>query len=97
MLFDGAAAHVCNNCRIKTDCTDSDDGRSIEQELDSWLQSQIGWFHRGDSRTLMLLAGVILIAEALRRHLQSEEVLLYSLLGGVGIFGTVLLSGFLAG
>ena len=42
-----ALAHQCNSCPIKHRCTDSDEGRVIEVQRDSWLQSELRNFHRG--------------------------------------------------
>ena len=61
-----AAAHACNTCAMKSCCTDSDRGRTIERALDSWLQSELRQFHRGMSLTLFALAGVILMIEFFR-------------------------------
>jgi hypothetical protein len=61
-----APAHYCNACAKKKDCTDSDDGREIEQRLDSWLQTGLSQFHRGLSLALVFLAGLLLAVEAVR-------------------------------
>jgi len=61
-----APAHACNACRIKTECTDSHSGREIEREMDSWLRSEIGRFHRGISLTLLALAALLLGVEVVR-------------------------------
>jgi len=70
-----APAHACNACRIKGDCTDSDEGRLLEQRLDSWLESELRRFHRGLSVTLLVLAAVILSGEAFR-HDRPRELLI---------------------
>src|SRR5690348_12710483 len=44
-----APAHACNACRIKGDCTDSDQGREIEHRLDLWIRTGIDRFHKGIS------------------------------------------------
>src|SRR5262249_12634843 len=61
-----APAADCNHCTLKFNCTDSDDGRTIERRLDSWIDSELRRFHRGISLTLFLLAAVLLIAAGLR-------------------------------
>jgi hypothetical protein len=61
-----AAAHDCNACAKKRDCTDSDDGREIEQRLDSWLETGLSQFHRGLSLALVILAGLLLGVETVR-------------------------------
>jgi hypothetical protein len=62
-----AQAHHCNNCYIKHRCTDSDEGRMIEHQADSWLQSGLRRFHRGVSLMLLFLALLILMLEMLRQ------------------------------
>jgi hypothetical protein len=37
-----ARAHVCNACRLKDACTDSDEGREIARALDPWPHSEAG-------------------------------------------------------
>ena len=71
-----ANGHVCNNCGIKHQCTDSDDGRELVHSLNAWVQTELGQFQRAISLTLVLLAAVILIAESVRHHNQSELILL---------------------
>lgn len=61
-----AQAHICNQCSMKSRCTDSSDGRAIERARDSWLGSELRRFHRGISLALLLLAVVILTAEFVR-------------------------------
>jgi len=58
-----AEAKSCNSCALKKHCTDSDDGRKLEDHPDSWLQSEIRRFHRGISLALLFLAGLILALE----------------------------------
>src|SRR5215831_16683778 len=36
-----APAHICNACSLKHLCTESDEGREIEHNPDSWLESEI--------------------------------------------------------
>jgi len=62
-----AHAHHCNNCAIKHRCTDSDEGRVIEHQTDSWLQSGLRQFHRGISLMLLFLAFLISVVEILRQ------------------------------
>jgi hypothetical protein len=63
-----AQAHHCNNCAIKHCCTDSDEGRVIEHQADSWLQSGLRQFHLGISLMLFFLALVISLIEILRQN-----------------------------
>lgn len=58
-----AEAKSCNSCALKKNCTDSEDGRTLDHPLDSWLQSEVHRFHRGISLTLVFLAGLILALE----------------------------------
>lgn len=67
---------ICNHCPVKTDCTDSDEGREVVQAIDPWPHSEAGRFHRGISLVVALVAGLILAAEAIRNHAPLELVLL---------------------
>jgi hypothetical protein len=71
-----AQAHHCNSCPIKSRCTDSDEGRVIEVQTDSWLQSELRKFHRGLSLTLLLLADLILVVTILRQNNMREQLIL---------------------
>src|SRR5215469_1905577 len=61
-----APAHICNGCIIKHRCTDSDGGREIIRTSFTWLETEVGQFHRGLSISLLLLAQFILGIELLR-------------------------------
>jgi hypothetical protein len=82
-----APAHSCNTCSIKKDCTRSDQGREIEQQLGAWLDSEVRRFHRGVSLALLFLAVLVLAIEAFRAHPARTWLLLTALaaitLGGV--------------
>lgn len=65
-----ARADVCNRCRLKSLCTDSDRGREVVRSVAPWLGSEIGRFHRGLSLALMLLAGLV-AGVGLARHLHA--------------------------
>jgi hypothetical protein len=91
-----APAEACNACSLKNNCTDSNDGRRLEARLDSWLESELRRFHRGISLALLLLATVILLAEAVRHTEPRELTLVGCLLVPVGIVETKLFSSFLA-
>jgi hypothetical protein len=65
-IFYRAAPHACNSCPIKSRCTDSSEGRVIEHQPDSWLDSELRRFHRAISLLFVGLAAVILSAELLR-------------------------------
>ena len=70
-----APAEACNACSLKNNCTDSDEGRLLRSHLDSWVESELRRFHRGISLALLLLAIVILLAEAIR-HVGAREFLI---------------------
>ena len=67
-----APAHHCNCCHIKTRCTDSESGRSVERRLDSWLDSELRRFHIGISLALLVLAASVLAIE-LVVHPRSDD------------------------
>jgi hypothetical protein len=76
-----AQAIHCNNCPIKIRCTDSEEGRVVEVQADSWLQSELRKFHRGLSLTLLLLADFILVVTMLRQNnVRDQLILILSLL-----------------
>jgi hypothetical protein len=91
-----APAHVCNACHCKADCTDSANGRQIEQRLDSWLRSEVRRFHRGLSLVLLLLAVSILAAETGGRDNSRDWAFLAVLLLLIVVFGMRLMASFLA-
>lgn len=61
-----AQADACNSCSLKRNCTDSDEGRVLENRMDSWIESELRRFHRGISLTLLILATSLLLVEAFR-------------------------------
>ena len=90
-----APAEACNACSLKNNCTDSNEGRRLEARLDSWLESELRRFHRGISLALLLLATVILLAEAVRHAEPREVVLVVCLLVPICFAETKLFSSFL--
>lgn len=56
-----AHAHVCNACRIKSRCTDSEHGREIVRPVDPWPHSEAGRFHRGVAVLICAIAISLLI------------------------------------
>jgi hypothetical protein len=82
-----APAHHCNCCRIKTECTDSNTGRTVERRLDSWLDSELRRFHIGISLALLVLAASILIIELLLHEHEGDRVILAGALAIVGVPG----------
>lgn len=91
-----AIGHICNCCHKKPDCTDSDDGREIQRRVDSWVQSEIRRYHRGFSLALLLLAGMILLAQLFWFKGFRDLVLAGSLFLAVSALGARLLAGFRA-
>jgi hypothetical protein len=63
-----ARAHVCNGCRLKEACTDSDEGRQISRAIDSWPHSEAGRFHRVIALVMVGLAFLVLAAGAALNH-----------------------------
>ena len=91
-----APAHICNACSIKHLCTDSEEGREIEHNPDSWLESEIARFHRGISLALLFLAGLLLVVEMIRHRRPTELLILSGFLIPIALLGSQLLSAFLA-
>ena len=90
-----APANTCNACMLKDSCTDSDQGREIIQHMDSWMHSELRRFHSGISLSLLLLAGLIDIAEILRHNRVGELVVLFGAMAAIVLAGRQLLSEFL--
>ena len=90
-----APADACNACALKTNCTDSNDGRLLKKHLDSWVESELRRFHRGISLVLLLLATLILVAETVRHGEPREVLLVICLLVPIGLAETQLLVSFL--
>lgn len=83
-----ARAEVCNRCRLKSLCTDSDRGREVSRSVAPWLRSEIGRFHRGFSLALLLLAGFVAAVVLARHHHTTQELwLLGTVLVVVGACG----------
>lgn len=79
-----AIAHVCNACPIKTNCTDSDDGREISHHFDSWLTSELCRFQCGITLVLLFLAILVLVIELVRNNSPSDLVVLLGVLAPIG-------------
>jgi hypothetical protein len=91
-----APAHICNRCSIKHLCTESEEGREIEHNPDSWLESELARFHRGISLALLLLAGLLLVVEMIRHASPMELLILSGFLVPVALLGSQLSSAFFA-
>ena len=63
-----ARAHVCNSCRLKDACTDSDEGREVTRAIDPWPHSEAGRFHRGIALVMVGLTALVLAAGAALNH-----------------------------
>jgi heme A synthase len=75
-----APASVCNACRCKPHCTDSNNGREIERKSTGDLQYGMQRFHRAMSVTLLVLAALILIVEIFRDDAIYPRLVLVSVL-----------------
>jgi hypothetical protein len=91
-----APAEACNACSLKNNCTDSNEGRLVRSHLDSWVESELRRFHRGISLVLLLLATVILLAEAIRHVGAREFLIVGGLLIPISIAEMKLFASFLA-
>jgi hypothetical protein len=90
-----AQADACNVCAMKSRCTDSDEGRTIEHAGDSWLRSELRHFHRGMSLALLLLAVVILGAEFFRHPDGPDRLVLAGTAAAMLATGVRLLAAFM--
>lgn len=90
-----APAHVCNACSLKSNCTDSDEGRVLESRLDAWVESELRKFHRGISLVLLLLAMILLLAESARHDGFRDLLIVGALLVPVTVAETKLFASFL--
>jgi hypothetical protein len=90
-----APADACNACSLKNNCTDSSEGRLLKSHLDSWVESELRRFHRGISLVLLLLATIILVAEAVRNAAPRDLLIVGCLLLPVGLAETRLFASFL--
>src|SRR5215470_12491242 len=75
-----APADACNSCMSKAACTDSSDGREIERNSLTDVESCMVRFHRALSVTLLVLASLILAVELFRTGSLYPRVLLASTL-----------------
>lgn len=91
-----APAHECNACSLKSNCTDSDEGRVLESRLDAWVESELRKFHRGISLVLLLLAMILLLAESARHDGFRDLLIVGALLVPVTVAETKLFASFLA-
>jgi hypothetical protein len=88
-----APARTCNGCSMKSDCTDSDHGRTISVSMDPWVSSAIGRFHRGISLSVLALAGLIIAIELFRHDHGMELLVLVGVMIMVSLLGLNLARG----
>lgn len=68
---------VCNSCPVKGSCTDSDDGREMRREVDTWPASESARFHRGIACAVTVLAVLWPLVTAFNvDHWSSQALLL---------------------
>ena len=91
-----ARAHVCNACRLKDDCTDSDQGRESVRALDPWPHSEAGRFHRGIALAMVGFSMLVICAGAVLHHGAADVALLGVALFVSGLVGLFLFSDFRA-
>jgi hypothetical protein len=89
-----ARAHVCNSCRLKDACTDSDEGREIAESLDSWPHSEAGRFHRGIAVVMVVLAALVLATAAALHHSAADLAVLGAALAATAVATLYLLADF---
>ncbi len=82
-----APAPHCNCCPIRSQCTDSDYGRTIERRVDSWLDSEVRKFHVGLSLALVLLAVLIVAIELVVHPRGADRLLLLAALAVIALPG----------
>jgi hypothetical protein len=91
-----ARPQVCNACPMKSECTDSDQGREVVRSLDPWPHSEAGRFHRGISLVLVALALLVLGVAAARNREPAELALVAAVLVVCLLVGRLLLRDFRA-
>jgi len=84
-----ARAEVCNACRRKGDCTDSDGGREVTRALDPWPHSEAGRFHRGIAVAIVAFGALVVCGGVALHHGPGDLVVLGATLllcGGLGLY-----------
>ena len=89
-----ARAHVCNSCRLKDACTDSNSGREISRPIDPWPHSEAGRFHRVIALVMVGLTALVLAAGAALNHGGADLAVLGAALAGCSVVALYLLSDF---
>lgn len=80
-----AQSNHCNACSLKPGCTDSNSGRVLEHQIESWMESGIRRFHRGMSLALLVLAAMILTIEIARHPQRTEQMVLGAFALSLGV------------
>ena len=91
-----AHAHVCTACSIKDLCTESDRGRELEHNPNSWLESEVQRFHRGMSLSILVLAALLLIFEMIRYQTLTDLLVLSDCFSMVAVLATRLSAAYFA-
>jgi hypothetical protein len=87
-----ARARVCNSCRLKDACTDSDNGREIARALDSWPHSEAGRFHRGIALAMVGFSLLVICAGVGLNHGAADIAVLGAALLASALVGLYLLA-----
>jgi hypothetical protein len=67
---------VCNDCTLKSACTDSDDGREIIRDIDPWPHSESGRFHRGIAACIAAIGVLLPLGSMIRGGTALDAVVL---------------------
>lgn len=89
-----ARAHICNACRLKDACTDSDEGREIARAIDPWPHSEAGRFHRGIALAMVGFGLLVICAGAGLNHGVADLAVLGTALLISSVIGLRLLADF---
>lgn len=92
--YRGKAA-VCNACHLKSECTDSDDGREVAVALDPWPHSEAGRFHRGIAVVMVGMGALVLAGAAILNPVPADLAVVAAGLLVCGLAGFRLVADFL--
>src|SRR5581483_8858855 len=76
---------ACNTCPLKSQCTDSDDGRELIHVQATWPHTEVARFHRGISLLLLLVALVVMAVVGVRHATEADLGVLIGPLALVGV------------
>ncbi|MGE3271552.1 MAG: transposase [Chloroflexota bacterium] len=71
-----ARPNACNSCPLKSQCTESDDGREIVRSQVGWPHSEVARFQRGLSLLLVGMAFFVIVVVGTRHATTAELGLL---------------------